>query len=176
MHPDDLSSPSPKLERRLDVAPQAESYPPLRGMKIQPNLLLFWTPAWHDWRTSGGGAADTSGDSGDPIADLIWTLAAFVFERLWNWFLWAVWAAIAWVVEAFGAVVLAPLALLTSVLGIRRHRLVADSAVDDAQYLLSSGSWYKMRRARVEARSVLAYAFDAAKHPDGAAARGEGTP
>jgi DivIVA domain-containing protein len=164
--------------RHHEVAaePTAESYPPLRGMTIQPNLFLFWNPVWHDWRTSGSGTADTSGDSGNLVVDVIWNfLGALVFERLWNWFLWAVWAAIAWVLEALGAVVLSPPALLTSLLGIRRHRLVADSAVDDAQYLLSSGSWYKMRRARAEARTVLAYAFDAADRR-AVDARNEGTP
>src|SRR6185312_6434056 len=103
MHQDDPGKRIAELERRLapprdagdqevTEEPPAESYPPLRGMKIQPNLFLFWTPVWHDWRTSGGGTADTSSDSGNLVVDLIWTfLAVVLFERLWNWFLWAVW-------------------------------------------------------------------------------------
>jgi hypothetical protein len=140
-------------------------------MKIRPNLFLFWTPRWRDWRAPRGSvtANTTSGSSsGNLLADLIWGIVCDLFpklvDNLWNWFLWVVWAAIVWVPELCVAVVLAPVALLTSVLGVRRHRLVALSEDGGAQHVLNRGSWYAVRRARTDARDLLAPEPEAAAH------------
>jgi DivIVA domain-containing protein len=167
----------PLMEGHMTEHPPSRHPPPAGGcpapwtMKIRPNLFLFWTPRWRDWRTSGGGA-NTSSDSnsGNLLFDLIWGfvfdfLFNFLFDILWNWFLWVVWAAIVWVLEVCVAVVLAPVALLTSVLGVPRHRLVAVSEDGGAQHLLNRGSWYAVRRARAEARARLAREPNAAAHP-----------
>ncbi|OBI84417.1 DivIVA domain-containing protein [Mycobacterium sp. 1245805.9] len=116
-------------------------------MKVQPNLFLFWTPQWHDWRSD-----DTSGGSGDGVLDFV---VEILFDLLWNWFLWIVWAAIAWVLEGCVAVLLSPISLLTSLLGVRRHRLVAVPNDGTDALLLSQGSWYAVRRARAEAREQI---------------------
>ncbi|WP_068186221.1 DivIVA domain-containing protein [Mycobacterium sp. UM_CSW] len=123
--------------------------PPTRyTMKIQPNLFLFWTPQWHDWRSD-----DTSGGSGDGVLDFV---LEFLFDLLWNWFLWRVWAAVAWSLEGFVAVALCPISLLTSLLGARRHRLIAVPNDGTDALVLSQGSWYAVRRARAEARDQIA--------------------
>ncbi|OBA70528.1 hypothetical protein A5641_12710 [Mycobacterium sp. 1554424.7] len=117
-------------------------------MKIRPNLFLFWTPRWHDWRSD-----DTSGGSGDGVLDFV---VEILFGLLWNWFLWIVWAAIAWLLEGCVAVALSPISLLTSLLGVRRHQLLAVPDDGTDTLLLSQGSWYAVRRARAEAREQIA--------------------
>ena len=78
-------------------------------------------------------------------------LFLLLFNVLWNRFLWVVWAAIAWLLEACAAVVLAPISLPASLLGVRRHRLVAVSKDGAEDIFLSQGSWYTVRRARADA-------------------------
>jgi DivIVA domain-containing protein len=122
--------------------------PPTRyTMKIRPNLFLFWTPQWHDWRSD-----DTSGGSGDGVLDLVLEI---LLDLLWNWFLWRVWAAIAWLLEGCVAVTLSPISLLTSLLGVRRHRLIAVPNDGTEALLLAQGSWYAARRARADARDQI---------------------
>ncbi|WP_082983251.1 DivIVA domain-containing protein [Mycobacterium sp. 1423905.2] len=131
-----------------------EECPPPESARIRPNLFLFWTPRWHDWRSQGGDA-DSSGGSGSDILDLVIDFVApVVLDILWNRFLWVIWASVAWLLEATVAVVLSPLALLTSLLGIRRHRLVSPSNDRDAQWVWDQGSWYAMRRAHAEVQAA----------------------
>ncbi|OBK48300.1 DivIVA domain-containing protein [Mycobacterium sp. 1081908.1] len=117
-------------------------------LKIQPNVFLFWTPQWHDWRSD-----DTSGGSADGVLDLVLEI---LLNLLWNWFLWIVWAGVAWLLEGCVAVALSPISLLTSLLGVRRHRLIAVPNDGTEALLLSQGSWYAVRRARAEARDQIA--------------------
>jgi len=118
--------------------------------KIRPNPFLFWTPRWRDLRT------DHTTWDGDVFGDAIDVVADILHDVLWNRFLWVICAAIIWVLEVCAAVVLAPVALLTSVLGVPRHRLVAGSEAGAEQHVLNRGSWYAMRRARAQARAQLA--------------------
>jgi DivIVA domain-containing protein len=136
--------------------PVGDQPPPRYSMKIRPILFLFWTPRWHDWR-SDGSSTDSSGGSDNILVDLVLELVLpLLLNVLWNWFLWVVWAAAAWVVEACAAVVLSPISLLTSLLGLRRHKLVAVAKNGGDDLLLDQGSWYAMRRARARAFDQIA--------------------
>ena len=154
---DAVAGVGPRMERHTtehspgDHAPPDASYPATWAMKIRPNPFLFWTPRWRDWGTSHGSGNTSSGsNSGNILFDLIFGVVfAVVFDFLFD----IVWAAIAYLVEVCLAVVLAPIALLTSVLGVPRHRLLAVSEDGGEERLLKRGSWYAVRRARAEARA-----------------------
>jgi DivIVA domain-containing protein len=117
-------------------------------MKIRPNPFLFWTPRWRDWRSDH---VTTNQSSDSILADLLWLVLEPIFDFLWPW----VMGAICWVLEVCAVVLLAPVALLTSVLGIPRHRLMAVPDDGGAGYMMNRGSWYAMRRARREALAQL---------------------
>jgi DivIVA domain-containing protein len=116
-------------------------------MTIRPNPFLFWTPRWRDWRSDYAG---TNQSSDSILADLLWLVLEPLFDFLWP----LVMGAICWVLEVSAAMLLAPVALLTSVLGIPRHRLMAVPEDGGAGYVMNRGSWYAMRRARREALAL----------------------
>lgn len=125
-----------------------------RDVKIRPSLFAFWTPKWRDWRGGNTGGSDTSSgsDTGNFVLDAVLDFVLpLLWDVLWDRFLWVIWGAIVWALEWGAAVVLAPFAFLGSVLGLRRHRLVAMSG--DEPQSLDRGSWYAMRRALAEIRA-----------------------
>ncbi|WP_369828903.1 DivIVA domain-containing protein [Mycobacterium sp. E3247] len=149
---------SPPVAAAGPPEPRGEQPPTRYSLKIRPNLFLFWTPRWHDWRTDGAGWG-SSGDSGsdnilvDLVVDLLFPI---LLNVLWNWCLWIVWAAVAWLAEACVAVVLAPISLPASLFGLRRHRLLVVSQDGGEELVLSEGSWYSVRRARGETWDQIA--------------------